>query len=173
MRQTCNVLLPYDSSKRCVCSLYKFVNTFEVVNLFLRHCIFPGLTIIKNSASIVVVVVVVVVVIAAIVVMTYAWPPGNFKQHLPLKIVAPAKQGSQHHWKFYKDDTGPRFAFGFGPSLCIRLQKYAANKEKPYKITWMNMFAVQDKVKPDTENIRGLNLAAFNLTTVRVTKLPV
>jgi hypothetical protein len=36
----------------------------------------------------------------------------------------------------------------------------------------MNKFAVKDKVKPDTENIRGLNLAAVKLTTVQVTKLP-
>jgi hypothetical protein len=33
------------------------------------------------------------------------------------------------------------------------------------------MFAPQDKAKPDTENIRGLNLA-IKLTTVEVTKLP-
>jgi hypothetical protein len=28
------------------------------------------------------------------------------------------------------------------------------------------------KVKPDVENIRGLNFVVFNLTTVQVTKLP-
>jgi hypothetical protein len=39
-------------------------------------------------------------------------------------------------------------------------------------ITRMNMFAVQDKAKPDIENIRGLNLAAVKLTTAQVTKLP-
>jgi hypothetical protein len=32
--------------------------------------------------------------------------------------------------------------------------------------------AAQDKAKPDIENIRGLNLAAVNLTTVQMTKLP-
>jgi hypothetical protein len=36
----------------------------------------------------------------------------------------------------------------------------------------MNMFEAQDKAKPDTENIRGLNLVAVKLTTVQVTKLP-
>jgi hypothetical protein len=36
----------------------------------------------------------------------------------------------------------------------------------------MAVFALQDKVKPDTENVRGLNLAAVKLTTVQVTKLP-
>jgi hypothetical protein len=34
------------------------------------------------------------------------------------------------------------------------------------------MFAALDKVKPDTENGRGLNLAVVKLTTVQVTKLP-
>jgi hypothetical protein len=34
------------------------------------------------------------------------------------------------------------------------------------------MFAVQDKAKPDVENIRGLNLAVFKLETVQVAKLP-
>jgi hypothetical protein len=36
----------------------------------------------------------------------------------------------------------------------------------------MNMFAVQDKAKPDIENGRGLNLAVVKLTTVQVTELP-
>jgi hypothetical protein len=35
----------------------------------------------------------------------------------------------------------------------------------------MNMFAVQDKAKPDIENIRGLNLAVVKLMTAQVTKL--
>jgi hypothetical protein len=35
----------------------------------------------------------------------------------------------------------------------------------------LNMFAVQDKAKSHTENIRGLNLAAVKLTAVQVTKL--
>jgi hypothetical protein len=35
----------------------------------------------------------------------------------------------------------------------------------------MNMFAVNDKAKPDTENVRGLNLAVVKLTIVQVTKL--
>jgi hypothetical protein len=36
----------------------------------------------------------------------------------------------------------------------------------------MNMFAVQDKAKPDTENIKGLNLVVIKLSTVQMTKLP-
>jgi hypothetical protein len=35
----------------------------------------------------------------------------------------------------------------------------------------MNMFAVQDKAKPDRENLRGLNLAVVKLTTLQVTNL--
>jgi hypothetical protein len=35
----------------------------------------------------------------------------------------------------------------------------------------MYMFTILDKVKPNTENIRGLNLAAVRLMTIKVTKL--
>jgi hypothetical protein len=34
------------------------------------------------------------------------------------------------------------------------------------------MFATLDKAKPDTENIRDLNLAAVMCTTVQVSELP-
>jgi hypothetical protein len=34
------------------------------------------------------------------------------------------------------------------------------------------MFAVQDKAKPDIENIRSLNLAVVKLTAIQVTKMP-
>jgi hypothetical protein len=37
---TCSVLLHYDCSKCCVCPLHKFVYTFEVVKLFLKHPIY-------------------------------------------------------------------------------------------------------------------------------------
>jgi hypothetical protein len=36
----------------------------------------------------------------------------------------------------------------------------------------MNMFSVNEKAKPDTENIKGLNLAVVKLTAVQVTQLP-
>jgi hypothetical protein len=36
----------------------------------------------------------------------------------------------------------------------------------------MNMFMVQDKAKPDIENIRGLNLAEVKLMAIQMTKLP-
>jgi hypothetical protein len=41
-----------------------------------------------------------------------------------------------------------------------------------YKIMRINMFTAPDKAKPDTENVRDLNLAAVKLTTIQVTKLP-
>jgi hypothetical protein len=44
-------------------------------------------------------------------------------------------------------------------------------KQKSYKITRMKMFSVQDKAKPDTENIRGLNLAAAKRTSVEAINL--
>jgi hypothetical protein len=36
----------------------------------------------------------------------------------------------------------------------------------------MQMSAILGKVKPDTENIRGLNLAAAKLTTFQASRLP-
>jgi hypothetical protein len=47
----------------------------------------------------------------------------------------------------------------------------AGNNQKLYKIIRMNMFAAQYKVKPETENLRGLNLVAVMLMTVQTTKL--
>jgi hypothetical protein len=46
------------------------------------------------------------------------------------------------------------------------------NKQKSFKIMTMIMFRAQENVKPDIENIIGLNLAAVKLTTVQVIKLP-
>jgi hypothetical protein len=36
----------------------------------------------------------------------------------------------------------------------------------------MNMFAVEDKAKPDIKNIRDLNWVVVKLTPVHVNKLP-
>jgi len=36
----------------------------------------------------------------------------------------------------------------------------------------MKVFGTLDKAKLNTENTRGLNLAAHNLTTFKVTKMP-
>jgi hypothetical protein len=48
---------------------------------------------------------------------------------------------------------------------------HAGNKQKSSKIMKMQLFATLDKAKPDTENIRGLNLAAVMCMTVQVTRL--
>jgi hypothetical protein len=48
----------------------------------------------------------------------------------------------------------------------------AGNKQRPHKIMRMNMFTPLDKVKPNTENKRGLSLVVVKLITVHVTKLP-
>jgi hypothetical protein len=40
VHQTCSVLLHYDNSERCVCPLYKFVYSFKVAKLFLKHPIY-------------------------------------------------------------------------------------------------------------------------------------
>jgi hypothetical protein len=39
VHQPCSDLLYYDSSKRCVCPLYKFVYSFKVLKLCLKHSI--------------------------------------------------------------------------------------------------------------------------------------
>jgi hypothetical protein len=54
-------------------------------------------------------------------VMTYACPACELAAHthINLKIAAPAKQGSAHHWISSKGHTGPRFAHNFQPSVCM------------------------------------------------------
>jgi hypothetical protein len=55
-------------------------------------------------------------------------------RHTPLKVSAPAKQISQHHWKFSKT----RHTYGFQPSVCIRLynkivQTTSRSRTKPWE----------------------------------------
>jgi hypothetical protein len=57
--------------------------------------------------------------------------------YLPLKIAAPAKQGSPHHWKFSKLHVGSRFAHCFQPSLFIRLYNNIMQAtSRNYTKTW-------------------------------------
>jgi hypothetical protein len=49
----------------------------------------------------------------------------------------------------------------------IMLQNYAGNTHKSYQNVKMKM----DKANPDKGNIRGINLAAVNHTTVQVARL--
>jgi hypothetical protein len=57
------------------------------------------------------------------------------------------------------------------PTSTIILQNYADNKHELYKIIKMQMSAILGKANPDTENIRGLNLAVANRTTVQASRL--
>jgi hypothetical protein len=41
-----------------------------------------------------------------------------------------------------------------------------------YNIMKLQTFAVLDKAKPDTEDIKGLNLKMVKYTTIQVTRLP-
>jgi predicted GIY-YIG superfamily endonuclease len=64
------------------------------------------------------------------------------------------------------------FVIYCGMSAETRIAKaaeIAVSRERPCK---RPLFAAQDKAKPRIESIRGLNLVAVKLTTVRVTKLP-
>jgi hypothetical protein len=51
--------------------------------------------------------------------------------------------------------------------------KYAGNKPKSFNIArvYSYMFAILDKAKPDTENIRKLNLAVVRYMTIPMIKL--
>jgi hypothetical protein len=50
-------------------------------------------------------------------------------------------------------------------------QTYAEDKQKSFTIMKMKMYVILDKAKPHTENIKGLNLAAVNYTTVQVSRV--
>jgi hypothetical protein len=50
-------------------------------------------------------------------------------------------------------------------------QNYAGSRQNSSKITKMQMFATQDKVKSCTEGTQGLNVVAVRLTAVQMTKL--
>jgi hypothetical protein len=45
-----------------------------------------------------------------------------------------------------------------------------AGNKKSYKIMKIQLFATWEKAKPDTENIKGLSLAAVKRTTVQVAR---
>jgi hypothetical protein len=53
----------------------------------------------------------------------------------------------------------------------ITKQNHVGNKQKSSKIMQTKMFATLDKAKPDTENIKGLDLEAVMCMTVQVTRL--
>jgi hypothetical protein len=53
----------------------------------------------------------------------------------------------------------------------IILQNYTGNKQTLYKIMKMRMSAILGKAKPDTENIKCLNLAAVKRSSVQLSRL--
>jgi hypothetical protein len=58
------------------------------------------------------------------------------------------------------------------PYVYDYITKLCRKKQKSYKTVILNIFATLDEAKPETENVRGLNLAAVKHTTVQVTRLP-
>jgi hypothetical protein len=56
-------------------------------------------------------------------------------------------------------------------NMHVAFQIHAGNKQKSSKIMKMKMLATLDKVKPDTNSIRGLNLAAVMCKAVQVSRL--
>jgi hypothetical protein len=56
--------------------------------------------------------------------------------------------------------------------VLITKQNCAGNKQKSYKIMLTKMFAILDKAKPVTENIRASNLAVIKHTADQVSRLP-
>jgi hypothetical protein len=57
------------------------------------------------------------------------------------------------------------------PYVYDYIKNPAGNKQKSSIIMKTKMFATLDKAKPDTENIRALNLAAVMCMTVQETRL--
>jgi hypothetical protein len=58
------------------------------------------------------------------------------------------------------------------PYIYDHITKLCRQQAEVIQIMRMKMFATLDKVNPDTENIRGFNLAAVKHTTVQVSRLP-
>jgi hypothetical protein len=90
-----------------------------------------------------------------------------------LKIAAPTKQGSAHHWKF-PECTPVRdlhtafnlpYVYGYVRKLCRRQTEAIQNHENAHVLG-----IGQDEARH--RKYRGINLAVVKLTTVQVIKLP-
>jgi hypothetical protein len=103
--------------------------------------------------------------------MTYAYPLEIKGRHLFLKIAAPAKQCSSHHWKVSKVQTDPPFAHGFQPSVCIKLCRQQAEVIQNHENEHVRGIG-QGEARHRKYCIRGLNLAAVKLPTVQATEVP-
>jgi hypothetical protein len=84
------------------------------------------------------------------------------------EIALPSKQGSLHNWKISKEHSNSRYASSFSYSI---VYNYEGNRHKSLKITKICIFKILDKSKPNTENIRRVNLVDVRYTTAQVTKL--
>jgi hypothetical protein len=58
------------------------------------------------------------------------------------------------------------------PYIYEYILKLCRQQAEVIKIMKMQMFAISERAKPDTENIKGLILAAAKCTTVEVTRQP-
>jgi hypothetical protein len=88
-------------------------------------------------------------------------------RHLLLQIAEPAKQISPHHWNFPRR-TPVRYlptvsnllhVYDYVTKLCRQQAEVTQNHENEHVRS-------TGQGEADTENIRGLNFAAVNLTTV-------
>jgi hypothetical protein len=90
----------------------------------------------------------------------------------PIEIAATAKSSSPRHWQSARRTSIRDMHKAFQISYVYDyITKSCRQKLKSTEIMKMQMFATLDKAKPDTENIRGLNLAAVMCTTVQVSRL--
>jgi hypothetical protein len=90
-------------------------------------------------------------------------------KQLATEIAVPAKQSSPHHWIFSKaqpvrDLHMAFYTCDYITKLCRQQAEVIQNYENANARTL-------DKTNRDAGNIRGLNLAAVNHTTVQVTRL--
>jgi hypothetical protein len=85
--------------------------------------------------------------------MSYAYLAWHLR-HLHLKIAAPKKTRFSAPLEIFQ--VAHRYAYGCVTKECRQQTEVIQNHE----------------VKPDIENIRGLNLAVVKLKTVQVTRLP-
>jgi hypothetical protein len=95
-------------------------------------------------------------------------------RHLPLKIAAPVNKVLHNIGKFSKVHTTSQFAHGFRPSvyMYVYIMKLCRQQTEVVQNHEHEQIRILDKAKLGIENMRGLNLAAVQLTTVQETKLP-
>jgi hypothetical protein len=93
-------------------------------------------------------------------------PPGNLKlQRLQNKVLRTIGNIPRHTpvRELHKAFNSP-YIYDYVTKLCRQ-------QAELYKIMKMQMSALLGKAKPDTENIRGLNLAAVKRKTVHASRL--